>query len=305
MRKAFVDTLRELAAEDERTVLLTADLGYNVVEPFAEEFPSRFFNVGVAEQNMVGVATGMAEAGFIPYIYSISNFSVLRPFEFIRQGPVQHRLPVRIVSVGGGFEYGTNGFSHWGLEDVAVMRTQPNMSVVVPCDDAQAAAAVRATHGIDGPVYLRLSKNGGLALRGLDGAFKFGRCDLVRTGVDAVVVATGTAALNALRAADRLYDEQRISASVLVVSTLNPSPVDGIAEAIQSFARVVTVESHYTTGGLGSMVCEIVAEAGLRCRVTRCGVKRMPAGTVGSQAYMEELHGISSDKIVETVHGLF
>src|SRR3954465_15838848 len=126
MRRAFAETLTELAAEDPRIVLLTADLGFMAPEPFIERFPARFFNVGVAEQNMVGVATGLAEAGLVPFVYSIVSFAVLRPFEFIRNGPIAQQLPVRIASVGGGMEYGQNGISHYGLEDVAMMRTQPS-----------------------------------------------------------------------------------------------------------------------------------------------------------------------------------
>ena len=119
MRRAFVRTLVELAAANPRLLLLTGDLGYNALEPFAERFPDRFFNAGVAEQNMVGMATGLAEAGFIPFCYSIVTFASLRPYEFIRNGPVLHRLPVRIVGMGGGFDYGPQGATHHGLEDLA------------------------------------------------------------------------------------------------------------------------------------------------------------------------------------------
>ena len=124
MRKAFVQSLIQLAGADERVILLTGDLGYLVIEEFVEKFPKQFFNMGVAEQNMLGVATGLAEAGFIPFVYSIAPFAALRPFEFIRNGPVYHQLPVRIVGVGQGVEYGFNGNSHFGVEDVGVLRTQ-------------------------------------------------------------------------------------------------------------------------------------------------------------------------------------
>src|SRR6267378_8244792 len=142
MRAAFANTLAELAARDPRILLLTADLGYKALEPFADKFPDRFINVGVAEQNMVGLATGLAEAGFIPFVYSIVTFAVLRPYEFIRNGPVLHRLPVRIVGVGGGVEYGLNGLSHYGLEDIAVMRAQPGVTVIAPSDHQQARTAM-------------------------------------------------------------------------------------------------------------------------------------------------------------------
>ncbi len=151
VRATFIRTLVELAEEDERIVLLTGDLGFTVVEPFAERFPDRFFNVGVAEQNMVGVATGLAEAGFVPFVYSIATFATLRPYEFIRNGPVLHRLPVRIVGVGGGLEYGLNGLTHYALEDIAVMRAQPGMTVLAPADFEQARTALRETKAVPGP----------------------------------------------------------------------------------------------------------------------------------------------------------
>src|SRR3972149_5485094 len=142
MRIAFTKTLAELAEQDPRILLLTGDLGYMALEPFSERFPDRFFNVGVAEQNMVGIATGLAEAGFIPFVYSIVTFATLRPYEFIRNGPILHRLPVRIVGVGGGLEYGHNGMSHYGLEDVGVMRIQPGITLVAPADYQQTKEAL-------------------------------------------------------------------------------------------------------------------------------------------------------------------
>src|SRR5438552_7876119 len=132
MRAAFANTLTELAARDPRILLLTADLGYMALEPFAHKFPNRFINVGVAEQNMVGLATGLAEAGFIPFVYSIVTFAALRPYEFIRNGPILHRLPVRLVGVGGGFEYGPQGASHHGLGGVRGKRVQPGIGVIAP-----------------------------------------------------------------------------------------------------------------------------------------------------------------------------
>src|SRR5580765_3495660 len=144
MRREFASTLTAAAERDERIVLLTGDLGFMVLEPFTERFPDRFFNVGVAEQNMVGVATGLAEAGYVPYVYSIATFASLRPYEFIRNGPVHQQLPVRVVGVGGGFDYGTNGPSHHALEDLAVMRAQPGLTVLAPADFAQARAALLA-----------------------------------------------------------------------------------------------------------------------------------------------------------------
>src|SRR3954468_13141161 len=142
MRRAFAETLADLANDDSRLVLLSADLGFMALEPFIDRFPGRFFNVGVAEQNMMGIATGLAEAGFIPFVYSIVTFAVLRPFEFIRNGPILHQLPVRIVGIGGGVEYGAAGVTHHGLEDIGVMRTQPDVTIIAPADAQQTSTAI-------------------------------------------------------------------------------------------------------------------------------------------------------------------
>src|SRR5213080_1962554 len=155
MRRAFVNTLVELAERDPRVLLLTGDLGYMALEPFAQRFPDRFFNVGVAEQNMVGLATGLAEAGFIPFVYSIVTFASLRPYEFIRNGPILHQLPVRIVGVGGGFDYGHNGATHYALEDVGILRLQRGITVVVPAEDAQIQSMLTETYTLPRPVYYR------------------------------------------------------------------------------------------------------------------------------------------------------
>ena len=128
MRPTFIRTLAEIAGRDDRVMLLTAELGHTVLEEFAARFPKRFFSVGVAEQNMLGLATGLAEAGFIPFVYSIATFATLRPYEFIRNGPILHQLPVRIVGVGGGFEYGTAGATHYAVEDVGILRLQPGIA---------------------------------------------------------------------------------------------------------------------------------------------------------------------------------
>ena len=172
MRRAFAESLAEIASIDNRILLLTADLGFMALEPFAEKHPEKFFNVGVAEQNMVGVATGLAEAGFLPFVYSIVNFATMRPFEFIRNGPVAHQLPVRVVSVGGGFEYGHNGISHFGLEDIGILRTQPGLSIICPCDSNQARTALKKTWNLPQPLYIRLGKDDRIEVPGLNGSFE-------------------------------------------------------------------------------------------------------------------------------------
>ncbi len=292
MRNAFIDELVALAETDERVMLLTGDLGFMVLEEFQQRFPERFLNCGVAEQNMVGVATGLAEAGFVPFVYSIATFSTLRPYEFIRNGPALHNLPVRIVGVGGGFDYGHNGITHFALEDYAVMRAQPAIATIAPADAAQARSALRATADLQGPAYFRISKRGD-ELPGLAGRFALGRLEMLREGRDVAILAIGSIAHEAVAAAD-LLAERGIDAAVGLVSSFNPSPVEDIAALLDDMPAVLTVEAHYRNGGLGSLVAETIAERGVGCRLLRAGVSGMPGGETGSQRYLEERHELGS-----------
>jgi transketolase len=296
MRRAFATTLVELARRDPRIVLLTGDLGYQVLEPFAAEFPDRFFNVGVAEQNMVGLATGLAEGGLIPFVYSIVTFAVLRPLEFIRNGPIQHRLPVRIVGVGGGFDYGINGISHYGLEDVGVLRTQPGMSIIAPADHLQARRALEATWDGPGCIYYRLGRTDKDVIDGLDGRFEAGRAAIVREGSDLVLIAMGGIAVDVVRAATLLAIEG-VSCTVAIVASVSPPPTADLIALLDRFAIAMTVEAHSITGGLGSLVSEIAAERGTGCRIVRCGVAEPLDGLVGSAEYLQARHGLSPEAL--------
>jgi transketolase len=299
VRRAFIRTLVDLAALDERIVLLTGDLGFTVVEPFAETYPERFFNVGVAEQNMIGVATGLAEAGFIPFAYSIATFAVLRPYEFIRNGPVAHGLPVRVVGVGGGFEYGTAGFTHHGLEDLAVTRVLPGLTVLSPADYAQAASALRAVWDLPGPVYFRLGKNDADPIPGLDGRFSLGHLTKVVDGDDVAIVATGAIAAEAVAAAHALVSDG-VRAAVLIAATLNPVDAEDFVDAIGQYPLIVTVEAHYATGGLGSTVAEVLADRGIGAQLLRIGVSGLSERN-GSERFLNHAHGLSAARIAERV----
>jgi transketolase len=298
VRAAFASTLAELAERDPRILLLTGDLGYKALEPFSERFPRRFFNVGVAEQNMVGLATGLAECGFLPFVYSIATFASLRAYEFIRNGPVAHGLPVRIVGVGGGFDYGSAGPTHHGLEDVGVLRLQPGLTVIAPADSEQTRFILRDTWDRPGPIYYRLSKNDRLSVPDLGGRFSLGRAEVLRQGPDILLLVAGSLASEALAATDALR-KMGIEATLAVVSTLNPAPVDDLRGRLESFDDVVTIEDHYASGGLGSIVAEILAESAIRCRLVRLGVKDGPDGLSGSLTYLLQRHGLSRESIVE------
>jgi transketolase len=303
MRAAFISTLVELAERDDRILLLTGDLGFMALEPFSDRFPDRFVNVGVAEQNMVGVATGLAEAGFLPYVYSIVTFASLRAYEFIRNGPILHQLPVRIVGVGGGFEYGTAGPSHHGLEDVGVMRLQPNLAIIAPADYQQARVALEATWDLPGPVYYRIGKDDRTLVPGLDGRFELGRGQTIGDGGDALFVTMGSIASEVVAAASVLTS-RGIACTVMVIASVSPPPTDDLMRMMERFPQVMTVEAHYAVGGIGSLVADVIATKAINCRLIRSAVTSLPHGISGSQDSLHALHGLSKDRLIDTMEQL-
>ena len=300
MRTTFFRTLAELAKVDQRIMLLTADLGYLAIEPFANEFPDQFINVGVAEQNMVGMATGLAEAGFIPFTYSISPFSTIRPYEFIRNGPIAHHLPVRIIGVGGGVDYGIDGLTHYGLEDIGIMRTQPGISTIIPADAAQVRSALLATWDRSEPIFYRLGKGGQDQIPDLNGHFEFGKVDILNSGDDLIIFTIGNITKEVLSARDILMS-RGIFPKLVLISSLSFEYPQEIAELISHYSLAISVEDHYVNSGLGSMISEIIAENNLMCKLIRCGFKTTPDGLTGSKNYIHKKNRLSSHELANTI----
>jgi transketolase len=304
LRQAFVKALCNLAAADERVLLLTGDLGYMALEPFREAFPSRFLNVGVAEQNLIGVATGLAESGMIPFAYSIATFASLRPFEFIRNGPVLHRLPVRIVGMGMGFEYGHAGPSHHALEDIGVLRTLPGLRIVIPADPSQAYSAIEKTWALPGPTYFSLGKDDRSKVAGLDGRFELGRIQIVRPGTKLAIVTMGSITTEVVAAASEL-DELGIDVTVAVVSSFNPDPSDDLARLLSDFPHVISVEAQTISGGLAALLGLVIASTGITCRLWPLAVRTSPDGRSGSQADCWRRHRLDRSAIVGCAVSIF
>ena len=303
MRNAFVAELVECARRDPRLVLLTADLGWNVLDAFAREFPDRFLNVGVAEQNMAGIATGLALAGKRPFMYSIATFATMRCFEQLRNGPALHHLPVCVVGVGGGYAYGNLGPSHFALEDLAVMRSLGGLRVVAPADPLQTRTGVRAVNSQDGPVYLRLGKGGNPEVPGLAGRFVWDTPEVVREGGDLLILATGAVTVEALAAAERLA-LKGIQAEVAVLAHLPPQPTDSLTGLLRAHRGVLSVEEGVLTGGLGALVAQAISQADLSCRLEMAGVRGPLAGAVGSREHMLARQGLDADSLADLALGL-
>jgi transketolase len=299
MRAAFVETLRGLAEQDERILLLTGDLGFMVVERFAAAHPSRFINVGVAEANMLGLATGLAEEGFLPFCYSIATFASLRGYEQLRNGGVLHQLPVRLVGVGGGLAYGSAGRTHHALEDIGLMRLQPQLAVIAPADDAQTEAALRATYAQPGPIYYRVGKDS-TSVPELGGRFAMERVETVGGGADVLFITAGVMTASVIEAA-RCLEGEGVGTTVAVVAAINPPPLEDLRRLLSTTGLAVTVEDHYVSGGLGSLVAEVIAEHRLGTPLLRRGVAEPLPGRSGSEAYLRQAAGLSVAQLVEAV----
>lgn len=297
MRTAFIETLCELAEHNERIWLLTGDLGYSVLERFADRFPRRYVNIGVAEQNMTGIASGLALEGKNVFTYSIANFPIMRCLEQIRNDVCYHGLNVKIVAVGGGLAYGAAGYTHHAVEDLAVMRAMPNMVVLAPGDPMEARLATQALVARPGPGYLRLGKGGEPCVHKTTFNFQIGKVINIREGHDVTLISTGGVLDMVVRAAEQLA-QQKILAAVLSMPTLKPLDVGAIEQAAARTRRIITVEEH-GVGGLGSAVAEVLAEGNLKCDLAVVRLQPELFAVVGSQAELRAAHGLSVEKIVE------
>lgn len=300
MRTAFIRSLTELAAGDPRVTFLTGDLGFSVVEDFEKRFPNQYVNVGVAEQNMTGVAAGLAMTGRIVFTYSIGNFPTLRCLEQVRNDICYHDLNVKIVALGGGFAYGSLGASHHATEDLAIMRALPNMTVIAPGDPIEARLATQAVVQRSGPCYLRLARAGEPVVHGEPLDFAIGRAITVRNGGDCTLVSTGAMLPAVLTAAGELARTHRIEARVLSMHTVKPLDVDAIHAACDTGA-IITIEEHSVVGGLGAATAEVLAELDDRPRFRRIGLPPVFASTVGSQAFLLERAGLSAPALVRAI----
>jgi Transketolase, C-terminal subunit len=299
VRDAFIKTLIDEAREDERIVTVVNDsVGSSKLRPFLSEFPDRVFNVGIAEQNMVGVGAGLAAAGLLPWVSSATCFLSYRALEQIKNDVVYPKHNVRLVGNTTGVDYGALGATHHALEDLGTLRALPGLTVVTPSDMEEAEAATRALMQHEGPAYLRLYRASVPEKLDAPGSFELGKVRVLRNGDDCTIFACGPMVVRALDAA-RMLEADGYSAGVVAVSTLAPLDVAGVLEASAGSRCVVTVEEHMTVGGLGSAICEILAENDPK-HVLRLGISGGFA-VPGPAEAVREYYGLTAAGIRERV----
>ena len=300
MRDNFINALINLAENDKEIVLLTGDLGFGVFEKFESSFPGQYFNVGVAEQNMIGLATGLALEGKKVVTYSIGNFGILRCLEQIRNDACYHDANITISANGGGFSYGSLGMSHHTTEDLAILRALPNMSVVAPCTADEAGEAITTMIMNGGTGYLRLDKSSAKDCLSKE-PFVIGKSRRYKEGKDITLIATGSILGEANTASVELR-KLGIEARVVGMHSIKPIDVDEITDAVSNTGGIVTVEEHNKDGGLGSAIAEVCMDLGMMPgKFLRIGLENKYSSIVGSQQYLRSRYDMDSKAIVKKV----
>ncbi len=292
MKSAFIETLEKLASIDNRIFLLTGDLGFKTFDKFRNSFPDRFINIGVAESNMIGIAAGLALSGKNVYCYSIIPFLTMRCLERIRVDLCYHNLNVKLVGAGGGLVYGLEGMTHHAIEDIAIMRTLPNMTVVAPGDPLEVKAVINESLAYKGPLYIRLGREGEKCVHKSSPEFKIGKGIVIRKGGGISIIATGTILCAAKSASEDLINEG-LDVTLIGMHTIKPLDRDIIEYCAKNSKAIFTVEEHSIIGGLGSAVSEILLELGYKKPFRKIGLQDEYCSYIGSQDYLCEKYGLT------------
>ncbi len=301
MRNAFADEITKLADSDPRLILLSGDIGNHLFDNLKDKHPARFFNCGVAEANMMGVAAGMALSGLRPVVYTIAPFTTMRCLEQIRVDVAYHNAPVVIVGTGSGLSYASLGPTHHSLEDFSIFRAIPKLQVITPYDAPSLRSVLRDALAGERPTYIRIGKKGEPEIVPECDSVGIGKAKVVRNGTDACILAVGTIAYEALKAADILIQNYDISAQVILINTVKPLDRDLLSELATKFRKIVTVEEHSKAGGFGEYVSAHIAQSRLPLEITCLGCHDDFMHSVGSQAFARTYFKIDADSIVEAI----
>jgi transketolase len=305
MRQACLKMVYELAREEERIFFIGSDLGVGVLKEFKEEMPDRFFMEGVSEANVVGMAAGLALEGKIPYVNTIATFLTRRCFEQVVLDLCLHNVNVRLIGNGGGLVYAPLGPTHLAIDDIAILRSVPNMTIVAPADADEMRRLMPQTVDYSGPIYIRLGKGYDPIVSREDLPFEIGKAITMREGGDVLLITTGVGLQVTLDAAEQL-SKMGVEATLLHMHTVKPLDGETVLRYAKAVSTIITIEEHNVIGGLGSAVAELIAEADFDVvkRFRRIGIPDTFAEEYGSQNSLMASYGISAENIVEKVKQL-
>jgi len=302
MRNAFADAIYELAKENKKILALAGDVGAAVFDKLKNNCPSQMFNLGIAEANMITVAAGLASSGFIPFAYAIAPHLTMRAYEQIRNDVCLNNNNVKLVSVGAGLHYSDHGPTHHAIEDFAILKVLPNMTIFSPCSPMEAKQATIAASKINGPVYIRIGRATDTKV---DYEFKPGNGVEMKEGNDAAIIATGATVYDAYMAAKELEKEQGISIRVINIHTIKPLDKGIILKAARETKAILTVEEHHIEGGLGDSIASVILEDGSKqIKFKRMGIKDVFCSYCGSYEDIKERYGLTKENIINEMKNL-
>ena len=289
MRKTFINTLIDLARKDKDIVLITPDMGFSVLEPFFDEFPERAINCGIAEQNAVSIASGLALMGKKPYVYTIIPFLTGRAYEQVRLEVAYMNTNVKLIGIGAGFTYGAAGATHHAIEDISLMRTLPNMTVCCPGDNNEAEQIIRKTVNNNKPMYIRIGRHN----RGIfdNNTIEIGKASIIEKGEDIAIISTSNMLPDAYDYCQKLKSEGR-KPYLISMHTIKPLDKECLLSLINKGVEIHTLEEHSIIGGLGSAVAEVIAESGNGIKFKRIGIPDEFSHYIGSQKYIKKQFGL-------------
>lgn len=298
-RQSYGEALEKLGEENNNIVVLDADLaGATKTNIFAKKFPERFFDMGIAEANMMGVAAGMSTCGKIPYVSTFAAFAAGRAYDQIRSSICYPKLNVKICATHSGITVGEDGATHQMIEDISLMRTLPNMTVMSVCDDTETKWAVKEISKLNGPVYLRLARLATPIIYEENQKFEIGKAIQIGDGTDATIFATGVTVAEAIKAKEILAN-RGINIRVVDVHTIKPIDKEMIVKSAKETKRLISVEDHNIIGGLGSAISEVLTDE-YPCKLVRLGINDV-FGKSGNAVELMEYFGLTSEKIVQSV----
>lgn len=301
MRNAVLKSVYKIMSQDKNVYFLTADLGYTAVEEIEKDFPKRFINVGVAEQNLIGISAGLAKSGKKVFIYSIVPFVTMRCYEQIRNDICYHNLNINIIGVGSGLSYGLLGNTHFGTEDIGIIRCLPNIAIISPADPVEAGLATSSAFKHSGPVYLRIGKKGEPTIYEKSYSFSLGKPVVLRKGKDITIFSTGNIISHVLKSASVLTEKHNIHPHVINIHTIKPLETDTIKTSVKDKKLAVTVEEHGIIGGLGSAVSEILSQEQNMPPLKIIGIKNEFIKHIGTQEYLRHKLGLDYSGITKTI----
>lgn len=301
MRTGIITEIHELMQKNGDIYFLTGDLGYNTVEDIERDFPQRFINAGVAEQNLIGIASGLALSGKKVYVYSIIPFLTMRCYEQIRNDICHHDLDVTLVGVGAGLAYGILSNTHFALEDIAILRPLPNITIFSPADEIEAVAGIKYLASYQHPTYIRIGLREEATINDKNYKFHFGKASVIKRGSDISIFTTGSITEEVIKASKLLETTKKIVPTIINIHTIKPIDRDFILKEAKEAEVIFTIEEHGKIGGLGSAVSEIISESSYPKRVIKIGVDDVSLKFVGTRSYLRKTLGLDANGIYKKI----